>query len=174
MNDAHDRARELASLSPELKLGGEVKPPRRCASCRDVIKHDEDSKFCEKCAEPARERAAQAAFRAAIFERDKGVCATCGEDTLRVRATADMFKACGGDAWQTHVRLLKKSGFDEKAVREGHSLWIADHIRELADDGNWTLANGQTLCQPCSHAKTNAFASKRAASRKSKTRRFGR
>jgi 5-methylcytosine-specific restriction endonuclease McrA len=167
--------RELAEATG-TQLGSSVKPPRRCSSCHNVIKHDEDSPFCERCAGAEIERSQQGKFRAALLERDRGVCANpkCrNRDTLEIRAMADEAKARGGKAWAQCLLMLLKAGYDEKALEEGHALWVADHIVELVAGGSWSLSNGQTLCQPCSKAKTSDFAKKRGDARKPRGR-FGR
>jgi 5-methylcytosine-specific restriction endonuclease McrA len=47
-----------------------------------------------------------------------------------------------------------------------HDRWCADHILPLIDGGDWTVENGQTLCEPHHKAKTAAENASRARKRK--------
>ena len=77
-----------------------------------------------------------AVTRRAVFKRDKGVCIKCGH----------------------------------QCAKAGKDVWHLDHIKPLIEAAGdikyWTLANLQTLCQPCHHAKTGSEATARAEARR--------
>lgn len=113
-------------------------------------------------------------LRGALFERDRGVCVTCGTDTVRLAARVRALVPCrdsgagyagtGGvePVFARHVALLKARGYDV-----GRSLWAADHILPVAEGGGQCdLHNIQTLCVPCHKAKSRAETQRRALARR--------
>jgi len=87
--------------------------------------------------------------RRRLRRRDRGRCAACGLDTVKLR------------------RELRGRGMTKKLRERGfvprRSLWEVDHIVPLVDGGSHDLDNLQTLCSPCHRAKTAAEATERAA-----------
>lgn len=86
-------------------------------------------------------------LRLKVFERDKGRCLDCQEDTEKLR----------------RVLLAMSSPEREKELRARaypehwwpRSLWAADHIREVAEGGGLCgLENIASLCVPCHQVKT--------------------
>lgn len=90
------------------ECGAPTKPPRR-SWCSD------------ECVKTYRERCRP--VRDLVFERDDGICAICGTDTVdreaRTRSTLYMGE------------------------------WDADHIVPLCEGGEHSLQNLRTLCKPC-------------------------
>lgn len=83
-------------------------------------------------------------LRAAVFERDKGICALCLLDTealrrhlfdLRDRASGDRLKM---GAWLEMMRAIGAS--------VSGPLWEADHVRPVSAGGDSSLSNHRTLC----------------------------
>lgn len=80
-------------------------------------------------------------LREKVFERDHGVCAVCGADTIALRG--DMRKL----DYAARRLFLKKWGLREGSRK---SLWDADHILPVAEGGGQCdLSNLRTLCLLC-------------------------
>jgi len=104
--------------------------------------------FCSDwCVHEWRLRTDPGYLREQVFERDKGVCATCGLDTAA--------------EWQRlkRLRIAKRVGvlrdWGLKSLKRA-SLWDADHIVPVAEGGGeCDLSNIRTLCLKC-HRKATA------------------
>lgn len=81
--------------------------------------------------------------RKAVWRRDKGICANCGEECAKNR---------------------------NEARNSGLSEWHMDHVKPLVeakgDISYWKLSNLQSLCDTCHKLKTSAEATSRALLRK--------
>jgi 5-methylcytosine-specific restriction endonuclease McrA len=85
-------------------------------------------------------------LREKVLERDAGVCAKCGIDTVSLRR--DMRRL----DFAARRRLLKEWGLTERSRK---SLWDADHIVPVAEGGGQCdLANMRTLCLKCHKVAT--------------------
>jgi 5-methylcytosine-specific restriction endonuclease McrA len=85
-------------------------------------------------------------LRDQVFERDRGICALCGMDTVaeyrRLRRTHPNRRPAALAAWG-----LKKL--------HRRSLWDADHIVPVAEGGGeCDLENIRTLCLHCHRSVT--------------------
>ena len=98
--------------------------------------------FCSDwCVTEWRLRTDPGFVREKTFERDRGVCATCGADTV---AAWLHLKRSRGSA---RARLLSQWGL--KALNR-RTLWDADHIVPVAEGGGeCDLENIRTLCLIC-------------------------
>jgi len=104
--------------------------------------------FCSDwCVHEWRLRTDPAYLREQVLERDKGICAECGLDTVA--------------EWRRikHLRPAKRVGvlrdLGLKNIRRA-SLWDADHIAPVAEGGGeCDLSNIRTLCLRC-HGKATA------------------
>lgn len=86
-------------------------------------------------------------LREKVFERDRGICAICGADTIALRRDLRRLDYAARRAFLKTWRL-----------REGSrkSLWDADHIVPVAEGGGQCdLSNMRTLCLRC-HAEATA------------------
>ena len=87
-----------------------------------------------------------------LLLRDKGVCAACGLDTLKLK------------------RDVKKSGKKASALdlpSGRNRYWDIEHKLPVIEGGGFsTLDNFQTLCISCHKKSTAALAARRAAARK--------
>jgi hypothetical protein len=99
--------------------------------------------FCSSyCVHEWKLRSDPGYLRDKVFERDRGICALCGADTLSLRK---------------HKRKL---GYAERLAFEHEwgrrkTLWDADHIVPVAEGGGeCDLANMRTLCLPCHRRAT--------------------
>jgi 5-methylcytosine-specific restriction endonuclease McrA len=93
--------------------------------------------------------------RAAVYDRDRGVCRACGRNTAAdVVQMIEVAKA----GWLAR-------GLPDVDIMVGHT-WEADHIIPVAEGGDWfDLGNLQTLCIGCHLLKTSAQAARRRAAR---------
>ncbi len=104
------------------------------------------------CSQQAYLQCSPGHMRAAVRRRDKGVCARCGLDTVKLR---DELRD-----------LCHKYGRDGKAYRAyvftmwglwvlGSNLWQMNHKQAVAEGGEiWGLENVETLCIPCHQEHT--------------------
>jgi 5-methylcytosine-specific restriction endonuclease McrA len=97
--------------------------------------------------------------RQRVKERDHGICAGCGRDTVtrRLRRSGPITPR-PDDA--------RYAGRYCRAVWTERHAWELDHIVPLADGGTHELVNMQTLCRPCHRTKTAREAAERAQRRK--------
>src|SRR5271169_3703335 len=104
--------------------------------------------FCsEWCVHEWKLRTDPGYLRDKVFARDRGVCASCGVDTVALRR--DMRKL----DFAARRQFLK-----QWKLREGSrkSLWDADHIVPVAEGGGQCdLSNMRTLCLMC-HGEVTA------------------
>jgi 5-methylcytosine-specific restriction endonuclease McrA len=93
-------------------------------------------------------------LREKVLQRDKGICAGCGIDT--VAAFRELKLARG-----THrLRLLERWGLKRLNRR---TLWDADHIVPVVEGGGeCDLENIRTLCLVCHRAETSRLRGRRA------------
>jgi 5-methylcytosine-specific restriction protein A len=111
--------------------------------------------FCsEWCVQQWRLRTDPGYLREQVLERDQGVCAECGVDSVA--------------AWQHLKRLrgaARAKAFREWVLLKGSrkSLWDADHIVPVIEGGGeCDLANIRTLCLKCHRAATADLRNRRA------------
>lgn len=104
--------------------------------------------FCGAvCVHEHKLRSDPAYARAAVFARDKGVCAVCRTDTEAVRLELLAMPA------KRRRAMATKLGYPYHRLR--CSLWDCDHVRPVALGGGESgLNNLQTLCPRCHHRKT--------------------
>ena len=98
--------------------------------------------FCsEFCVHEWKLRTQPAYLREQVFKRDRGICATCGVDTI---AAARMLRYARG---ANRASLLKHWGI---RLRSRKSLWDADHIVPVVEGGGeCDLQNIRTICLRC-------------------------
>ena len=103
--------------------------------------------FCsEYCVTEWRMRSDPGFLRERVFQRDRGICAACGTDTV---------------AAYNHLRRTRKTGRERLLASWGlnkltrRSLWDADHIIPVAEGGGaCDLSNLRTLCLRCHRVAT--------------------
>lgn len=144
--------------------GQTVQPPRR-------------TWFSDACVRAWRLIHDPATIRAAVLDRDKGVCAHCGRDTEAMRA--EYRKALFGARDRVGLVSLRDAetvayvlGSRRPAPPEGfpcvsRTWWEADHIVPVVEGGGCCgLENYRTLCCPCHKKETAALARRRAEARR--------
>jgi 5-methylcytosine-specific restriction endonuclease McrA len=85
--------------------------------------------------------------RRRLRKRDRGRCASCGLDTVKLRHS---IRGPGS------FKKTRELGFKPR-----RSFWELDHIVPLIDGGSHDFSNLQTLCTPCHQRKTTAEAEQR-------------
>jgi hypothetical protein len=111
--------------------------------------------------------------RILIRRRDKEICAKCNRDCKAIKrifehAGLSILKYQWKDkSLHPHYMIMRHFGFTPFK-----HTWEADHIIEVRDGGEHSLANLQTLCIPCHKAKTKRIG-KQHAKRLRKVRRKG-
>jgi 5-methylcytosine-specific restriction protein A len=96
-------------------------------------------------------------LRQRVLDRDAGVCAKCGVDTVALRR--DMRRL----DFAARRRFLKEWELTERSRK---SLWDADHIVPVAEGGGQCdLANMRTLCLKCHREVTRALRERLSALR---------
>lgn len=104
-------------------------PKRRFTFCSDFCVHE------------WKLRTQPAYLREQVFARDKGVCASCGVDSL---AEARRLRYSRG------IRRQELLAYWGLRARTRKSLWDADHIVPVVEGGGeCDLANLRTLCLRC-------------------------
>jgi 5-methylcytosine-specific restriction enzyme A len=103
--------------------------------------------FCSQfCVHEWKLRTQPAYIREQVFERDRGICADCGIDTV---AAARKLRFSRG---ATRTSLLAHWGL---RTRSRKSLWDADHIMAVIEGGGeCDLSNIRTLCLRCHRVAT--------------------
>lgn len=99
-------------------------------------------------------------IRAAVFSRDKGICADCGMDTEKERMKCHLGNPYG---LLPSIRLHLCA----KYVALGfpgpdRSWWDAHHQKPLIFGGTHDLSNLTTLCKVCHKRETSILAAQRA------------
>lgn len=104
--------------------------------------------FCsEFCVHEWKLRSQPGYLREQVLLRDRGICASCGVDTI---AAARKLRYARGAGRQL---LLRHWGIRNRTRK---SLWDADHILPVAEGGGeCDLENIRTLCLPCHRTETN-------------------
>ena len=104
--------------------------------------------------------------RQKLFNRDKGICAQCGLDTIALEArlkavpTQERYKA-------TYTQEYPEWARKRTWTYYGISLWEADHITPIVEDGGECGLEGyRTLCAPCHRIETNALLVRRKEQRR--------
>lgn len=117
--------------------------------------------FCsEFCVHEWRLRSDPGYLRDRVLERDRGICAQCGLDTVR---EWNRIRRLRGEA---RYRAMQNWGVTARR----RSLWDADHIIPVAEGGGeCDLSNIRTLCLRCHAAATAALRERVLARRRSET-----
>lgn len=158
-------ARTTPLVKPDMTL-----PRGTCRRCREPITQADGRPNLRRtwhpeCAEAHRWETMPAIARAAVWQRDRSVCAECGTDVDAFEQTllAKLeFERC---RTQWHMRdLLRRLGWGR--VNWPRDLWEMDHQQPLHRGGKHELGNLRTLCVPCHKAKTADEARARAAERR--------
>lgn len=166
-------------------------PP--CRWCKGPC-HPPKKSWCgsPECVRQWRIRTNHRTFRAAVFERDRGICASCGLDTnqydvgllkrlIEHELSRPYLHICDRRAHEERIQRLRTSLEDAYAwirINAAESaVWEIDHVKPIADGGDYfDMRNISSLCPICHKIKTQEenIARSKKKSRKSSGRRKSR
>lgn len=117
--------------------------------------------FCsDACVHEWRLRSSASYLRDCVFERDRGVCAICRTDTVKLRRSVMRLP------FAKRMRELKALQERGAITKKRKTWWEADHIVAIVEGGDSDLENIRTLCIPCHRSVTSELRARRAESRK--------
>ena len=163
----------------------------RCAWCGTTELPKGRKSWCsQKCVDEYLMRSSSSGMRAAVYRRDRGVCAICGCDATKEyrkwidarrevrRLTAYLLRDFVIGLWnirtditnppkRAEIRRFMEDMMNRYAPGEwtpGRSTgWDADHIVPVCEGGGeCSLDNLRTLCQVCHKRETAKLAARRA------------
>lgn len=144
------------------KDAGNYEAPGVCRWCGKAVPRPR--RFCDdpECKVQVRIRAEPKFARSMVGRRDRGVCASCGCDTLKLLRVFRHAARIGGNGLRSEWIAL---GFHGHWGCAG-DRWQADHITPVVEGGGGCgLDNLRTLCTPCHKEETAALARRRAEQR---------
>jgi 5-methylcytosine-specific restriction endonuclease McrA len=147
--------------------------PGRCNWCGRTL-DDPRCRWCScACQDEYWCRASVSYARALVWERDRGICSTCGVDTVRQREAYIRLGTWGERGRWFSVRhnpRLAKIASRKYGVPRSRlygDWWDMDHVVPVVEGGGGCgLDNLRTLCIPCHRAETRALAARRAELRR--------
>ena len=168
---------KMNDLFPERQAGG-------CRFCGKKL-NGRQRKWCsKKCSMKAFDelmfaKGSGSHIRAAVYQRDGGICAICNLDCnlieristhatsslenyiieklpledFQPKFTGKQFIIPADEELKAFLRFARKL-WRKTPISFGRSGWEADHILEVVNGGTHHLDNLQTLCVPCHKQKT--------------------
>lgn len=123
-----------------------------CRWCGSAVPGRRRSFCSQACVDEYLVRRSPSWVRRLLRNRDKGVCALCGLDTLWLRrAVLAIRRRHGQIAYKRAETRLSARGFNV----DRRNYWDADHIVPVSEGGGECgLDNYRTLCQPCHKRET--------------------
>ena len=164
---AQERADGITLADRTVVIDG--RPRYLCRFCGALCEGRRTSYCSNTCVHEWMIRSDPTYARAAVFERDHGVCAACGVDTepladalAALRWWPEMARgAVAALGWSRSdivvrgVLVQNGQGVDHRERVAAVVLWHADHIVPVVHGGGACgLENLQTLCAPCHRRKT--------------------
>lgn len=99
-------------------------------------------------------------LRREVFQRDRGVCAECGKDTV---AFEKQFEGIPGGPY------LRSKALREMGIANSAALWHADHIVPVSEGGGECgIENLRTLCWRCHQTVTRELRQRNSKAEKRK------
>lgn len=141
---------------------------RLCLLCNQQLPPRKIRWCSQACADQAYLQCSPGKMRAAVRRRDKGVCARCGLDTVKLRD--ELRGLChkygrDGEAYRAYVFTM----WGLWVLRR--NLWEMNHKQAVAEGGEiWGLENVETLCIPCHQEHTKMLRKRLAWRGKGKVR----
>ena len=126
-----------------------------CRWCKGVVSGRRRTFCSDACVHEWRLRSSTSYLRECVLERDRGVCALCGLDTVRLRRRVMRLPFAKR---MSEIRRLQVDGL---AFRGRKTWWEADHIVPVVEGGDSNLENVRTLCIPCHRKVTAALRDRR-------------
>jgi len=130
-----------------------------CRECGSEVPPGRRRTFCsQQCVDAWMVRTNPAHLRKVVFERDRGVCAICGADTVAIER--EVFDA----PYAEQDTIRAKHGIPAHRYR---NFWDADHVVPVIEGGGeCDVQNIRTLCIPCHVRATAELAARLAEKRK--------
>jgi len=120
-----------------------------CRWCSLEVPHRRFTFCSEFCVHEWKLRTQPAYLREKVFERDRGICADCGVDTISAAWKLRFSRGSSRSSLLAHWGLR---------TRSRKSLWDADHIVPVIEGGGeCDLSNIRTLCLRCHRRATLAL-----------------
>jgi len=126
-----------------------------CRWCKQEVSGRRRTFCSDACVHEWRLRSSASYLRECVFERDRGVCAICGVDTIRLRRSV-MRQSFG-----KRMIIIREM----RIARGRKSWWEADHIVAVVDGGDSNLENIRTLCITCHRNVTAELRERRRLAR---------
>ena len=126
-----------------------------CRWCKGVVSGRRRTFCSDACVHEWRLRSSSSYLRECVFERDKGICAICRNDTHRQRR--QVMRMPFGERMRA-LKALQAAGIIHKGRK---TWWEADHILAVVEGGDSNLDNVRTLCIPCHREVTRALRERR-------------
>lgn len=142
-----------------------------CRRCGAVVKSPRRAWCSDECVHQHKVRSQPGYVRRCIFERDHGICALCGLDTVKAtsqhRKLMDRFKEIEGRHYG-FVGRIRDALAKSLKFSPATSFWAADHILPVSEGGGECgLENYRTLCLGCHADETRLLSARRRLSRRS-------
>lgn len=161
------RRRTLGIYASATPLGPNGE--RLCRNCQKVLEKGQRHNCSAECSDAWMCKTSPSHLRYRLSERDKGVCASCGLDTVALKKQYAEFcgelkrswitrfdEMCSKRSWDERQEWLKQYGIP--SGRSCSDWWDADHIVPVIEGGGeCELSNMRTLCIPCHKAETAAL-----------------
>ncbi len=117
-----------------------------------------------KCSEEWRCKTSPSYLRWVLQQRDKGICALCGIDTISLQKEYGLFRDGEARGWNSGEYGAKRPLTERREWLNSHGIpygrvtsdwWDADHIVPVIEGGGECgLENLRTLCIPCHKHET--------------------
>jgi 5-methylcytosine-specific restriction endonuclease McrA len=140
--------------SGNVKMEYSVEGRPLCRWCKKEIPYGSKRRtFCsEECVHEWSLRTSPQYVRIKVFERDRGVCAECKVDTVKMEEELANLRVTDMAAWEKKWEELNANGWK---THRASSFWDADHMEAVIDGGGMKgLKNYRTLCIPCHKKET--------------------
>lgn len=129
-----------------------------CRWCKGEVSGRRRTFCSDACVHEWRLRSSTSYLRECVLERDRGICALCGLDTVKLRRR--VMRLSFADRMR-ELRALIERG----AIHRGRKTWWeADHIRPVVEGGDSNLDNMRTLCIACHREVTRGLRERRRTS----------
>jgi len=138
--------------------------PGECTWCGKAVPKGRRTWCCQKCVDAYRGEHDWSWIREQVLQRDKGICAICGVDTLEICNFVLKTRRREGFETGRHLTSFYATlGWHDLTVI---SPWQADHIKPRVLGGTNEQDNLRTLCVPCHKRETAKLAASLAAVRR--------
>lgn len=151
-----------------------------CRVCKTEVPKGRRTLCSQKCVETISMQTSSGYARDKVEKRDKGVCAICGLDTLKLRRVIE--KLALREYWKIHGkqigRFYNERGISYQACKNPKGIlksllekyswvdymkhfWEMDHIVPVCEGGHLEMDNLRTLCLLCHKRETKILMSRR-------------